>query len=85
MANWTVTATASAIDTSGSSANVNVTFVAINSVTNETQTRVVPSNSWTTAQMQVFAQSLIQSLIARDAALAVAQAAVNANTVLATG
>lgn len=87
MANWTATLTGAAKSADG--ANAVITITLINSVTSESQTRTLTiaqnySANWFKGQCE----QMIASLDARDAVLAMAQAAITAggnSVILATG
>lgn len=85
MPNWTCKITAATADVSGANANINITLTLTNSVTSEVQTRTLPGNNWTVNALKAQAEQLIAALVARDAALPIAQAAATAQTILATG
>jgi len=85
MPNWTVKITGAALSGNSTDANIVITLTATNSITSEVQTRVIPGNSWTVNALKAYAEQLIATLVARDIALPVAQAAATAQTVLATG
>lgn len=91
MANWSVKATA-AVQDPNNGANIIITFVATNSVTNEVVPQDAPSANWTEARVQTYAQGMIDGLNQRDAAkaasdanLPVMQAFVALDSVLAAG
>jgi len=92
MANWSVKATAAALDTANNNGNVIITFVATNSVTSETVAEQIADGNWTVVKAQACAQRIIDRLLARDAAKAIGasvlpgiQTYIAQNNILASG
>lgn len=72
---WTAKLTGAILDASGQNANISLTIMLTNDQTNETQTRVVPSNGMNGDQLKAYASSLIGALNVRDGFFVTLQAA----------
>lgn len=85
MANWTAVLTDARPDSSGLNNNIILTVTFTNSVTQDVQVRSTFGDSVTANSLKTWAAAQIASLNSRDATLATAQTAIQAQTVLATG
>ena len=85
MTTWTALAISAVKDPSGLNSNIIVTAT-FTSVSGEVQTRTTFGSNLTVASLQSWAAAIIATLVARDTALAAAQAALaNGPVTLATG